>query len=273
MTKPFVYLLEDDAFLAAALVDEMSDLGCRAEHVSHECLHRLNRKRMPDLVIADLFLPIRTESSRQRNPRNVGEGIDALRRARELWPKARLVLLTGIASLDAQKWCDANDVTYLVKPIDRDTLARLLRQRKLRAFVVHGRNRVATKKAVAALKKSNIEPVVLIEQANRGRTVIEKFEGVADTCDAAIVVCSPDDFGGLAMGRAFGRSHARARQNVVFELGYFYGALRRRSGRVVVLEFGDTELPSDISGVVRIDASKTITKIASELRQEFRHLI
>ena len=69
------------------------------------------------------------------------------------------------------------------------------------------------------------------------------------------------------------KAQHRTRQNVVFELGYFYGALRRRSGRVVILEFGETELPSDISGVIRIDATKPIGSISSELKKEFGHLL
>jgi predicted nucleotide-binding protein len=114
--------------------------------------------------------------------------------------------------------------------------------------------------------------VVLLMQPNRGQTVIEKFEAVADTCDGAIVVWSADDFGGLASTGARRKSQSRARQNVVFELGYFYGALRRLTGRVLLLEFGDTELPSDIAGVVRIDATRPIEDIASDLKKEFQHL-
>ncbi len=40
----------------------------------------------------------------------------------------------------------------------------------------------------------------------------------------------------------------RARQNVIFEHGYFIGKLGRK--RVVALVKGDLELPSDISGVL-----------------------
>src|SRR5207248_419877 len=133
--------------------------------------------------------------------------------------------------------------------------------------VVHGRSKPSREKAVAALKKARIEPVVLLQQPNLGRTVIEKFEAVADTCDTAVVVWSPDDFGGLQSSGLKKLSQSRARQNVVFELGYFYGAIRRRSGSVVVLEFGDTELPSDIAGVVRIDGTMPISKVAADLKK------
>lgn len=44
--------------------------------------------------------------------------------------------------------------------------------------------------------------------------------------------------------------HLRARQNVVFELGYFIGRLKRK--HVVALVKGDIEIPSDIAGVAYI---------------------
>ena len=96
---------------------------------------------------------------------------------------------------------------------------------------------------------------------------------MADTCDVAVVVWSPDDFGGLASAPTGTPSRSRTRQNVVLELGYFYGALRRRSGRVVILEFGDTELPSDLGGVIRIDATRPLAAVVADLRQEFAELL
>lgn len=43
----------------------------------------------------------------------------------------------------------------------------------------------------------------------------------------------------------------RARQNVVLELGYFIGKLGR--DRVIVLNKGGVEKPSDVAGVMYID--------------------
>src|SRR5439155_11025554 len=123
----------------------------------------------------DLFIPLGTLPMSTAT-RHAGRGVEALRRAKRKWSKSRLVLITGMTSLDAQKWCGENDVTYLVKPIGTGTLERLLGGRNLRAFVVHGRNEKDRKKAVSALQKTNIDPVALMLQPARGRTVIEKFE-------------------------------------------------------------------------------------------------
>ncbi len=268
--KPLVYVLEDDVYLASAIAADLRDLGCKVEALRDAKSLRFKKGATPTLVISDFYVPSGSKGKLVRGQRHSGNGIEALRTARQKWPKTHLVLMTGMPSSDAQKWCGENGVAYHVKPMTRGALERHLRLRRLRAFVVHGRNNAHRKKAVNALKEARIDPVVLMLQPNRGHTVIEKFEAIADTCDAAVAVWSPDDFGKLATGTS-GKN--RARQNVVFELGYFYGALRRLSGRVVLLEFGDTELPSDIAGVVRIDATRPLKEVVRELRREFENLL
>ena len=57
--------------------------------------------------------------------------------------------------------------------------------------------------------------------------------------------------------------------NVLLELGYFLGTLRRTSGRVVVLRKGDVEIPSDLAGVVYIDISGGVQAAAPEIIVEF----
>ncbi|HET6332086.1 MAG TPA: nucleotide-binding protein, partial [Polyangiales bacterium] len=93
-----------------------------------------------------------------------------------------------------------------------------------RVFVVHGRDESAKEAVARFLAKLDLEPIILHEQPNQGRTVIEKFEGSADV-DFAVVLLTPDDTGELADGS--GEPKPRARQNVIFELGYFVGRLGR----------------------------------------------
>lgn len=59
---------------------------------------------------------------------------------------------------------------------------------------------------------------------------------------------TPDDLGGSAAAPA---QAARARQNVIFELGYFAGKLGR--GRACLLRKGEIEIPSDLYGVIYKD--------------------
>ena len=119
-------------------------------------------------------------------------------------------------------------------------------------FVVHGHDG-ATKETVARFLRKLVgrEPVILHEQPDRGRTVIEKFEDHAALAACAIVLLTGDDVGGVAGGD----QRPRARQNVVLEMGFFLGKLGR--GRVVILHEADVELPSDLHGVlyVQLDTS------------------
>ena len=62
----------------------------------------------------------------------------------------------------------------------------------------------------------------------------------------------------------------RARQNVLFEYGYFLGALRRTSGRVILLHKGRCELPSDITGIVPIDITAGVEAAGVQIQNEVR---
>jgi predicted nucleotide-binding protein len=116
-----------------------------------------------------------------------------------------------------------------------------------RIFIVHGRDDAAKETVARFIDKLRLEPIILHEQPNAGRTIIEKLEGHLDV-DFAVVLLTPDDVGALAT--APDQVRPRARQNVVLELGLFLAALSRR--RVCALHRGDVELPSDYDGVVYI---------------------
>jgi predicted nucleotide-binding protein len=108
---------------------------------------------------------------------------------------------------------------------------------------------------------------VLWERASLGRTVIEKFEYYASRSDIAFVVATPDDLARLANDPVYDGS-PRARQNVIFEYGYFCGYFKRLSGRVILLHKGLLELPSDVSGVVYIDISAGVESVGEQIRTE-----
>jgi predicted nucleotide-binding protein len=117
-----------------------------------------------------------------------------------------------------------------------------------RVFVVHGHDD-GTKETVARyLTKLGLEAVILHEQPNQGRTVIEKFEDHA-VVDFAVALFTPDDIGYPASSPE--KARPRARQNVVLELGFFMAMLGRQ--RVCVLYRGDVEVPSDYAGVLYIE--------------------
>lgn len=111
-------------------------------------------------------------------------------------------------------------------------------------FLVHGHDEAVTSAVARFLERLDLHPIILHEQPNLGRTIIEKFEAHADV-GFAVVLLTPDDVGGLA---STGKLNPRARQNVILELGYFIGKLGR--AKVCALYAEGVEIPSDIHGVL-----------------------
>ena len=114
-----------------------------------------------------------------------------------------------------------------------------------KVFLVHGHDISAKESVARFLEKLQLTPVILHEQANEGRTIIEKFEAYADV-GYAVVLLTPDDVGATSSSPE--KLAGRARQNVILELGYFTGKLGRR--RVCGLFKPGVEVPSDFHGVL-----------------------
>ena len=131
-------------------------------------------------------------------------------------------------------------------------------------FVIHGRDEGTRAMVARFLEQLNLKPVILDEQSNQGLTIIEKFERHAQV-GFAVALLTPDDVGALQDSRD--DLKPRARQNVVFELGYFFGQLGRE--RVCALMKGNVEIPSDYSGVVYIplDDGGWKMKLIEELKK------
>ena len=114
-----------------------------------------------------------------------------------------------------------------------------------KVFVVHGHDEAAKEAVARFLHKIDLQPIILHEQSSGGRTIIEKIEFYG-AVDFAVVLLTPDDVGAARTDRA--KLNDRARQNVIFELGYFISRLGRE--RVCALKKGNVEVLSDFAGVV-----------------------
>lgn len=119
-------------------------------------------------------------------------------------------------------------------------------------FIVHGHDRAAKSEVARFVEKLGPEVTVLDEQPGGGQTIIEKFEAYASNAGFAIVLLTPDDVGAAKDKRD--NLNPRARQNVIFEMGYFVKGLGR--GSVCAMSSEEVELPSDLAGVeyIRLDA-------------------
>ena len=137
-------------------------------------------------------------------------------------------------------------------------------------FVVHGRDDGTRETVARFLQKIDFRPIILHEQPSHGSTIIEKFERHVQAV-FAIALFMPDDVGALASKASDLKS--RARQNVVFEFGYFIGLLGRE--RVCAIVGNGVEVPSDYDGVVYIkldDAGAWKMELVREMKAAGLHV-
>lgn len=113
-------------------------------------------------------------------------------------------------------------------------------------FIVHGHDEEMKSSVKALILQLGLNPIILSEEPNGGKTIIEKFEDNSQRVDFAIVLMSDQDDQGCEIG--INDFRPRARQNVILELGYFIGKLGRRK-HVCVLKKAGVEEPSDILGI------------------------
>ncbi len=129
-----------------------------------------------------------------------------------------------------------------------------------KVFIVHGHDGEVKEALARLVERQGIKPVILSEQANKGQTIIEKFEDNSDV-SCAICLFTADDEGKAEKEKEYNK---RARQNVVFEAGYFMGKLGREN--VVIIADDSIEIPSDINGIVYANRNNWKFDVLKELR-------
>jgi predicted nucleotide-binding protein len=143
------------------------------------------------------------------------------------------------------------------------------------------------------LLEFGLSPLVLHEEASGGLTLAEKLEKYSKDVGYAFVILTPEDVGGhrdemrqklggdtpflsrsvtLLGGKVTDQVlelfEPRARQNVIFEMGYFWGLLERK--RVCCLLKGNVEKPSDIEGIVFVPFKDSIEEIQVKIMRELK---
>ncbi|MFA6054750.1 MAG: nucleotide-binding protein [Thermodesulfovibrionales bacterium] len=122
-----------------------------------------------------------------------------------------------------------------------------------KVFIVHGHNEAARESVARLITQIGLDPIILHEQPNKGKTIIEKFVDYSDV-GFAVVILTADDRGGKTDDSPDAYK-PRARQNVILELGFFLGRIGRE--RVCALYEEGVEIPSDYDGVVFVPLDKS----------------
>lgn len=272
-----VLIVEDDVFYAGRLGEMLSDNNIEAvyAHTAQEAL--AIRAESYDAAIIDVMLPNDPAVSGISSEESRGgflTGVAVARRLRNSRLNLKIVLITSdVWGSECEQWAKSQGIPIAFKSDGprgiRGALQRLgvLNARSApRAFIVHGHDEVALLQLKNYLQNTLHwpEPLVLREQPNCGKTIIEKFEGSSGQIDCVFVLLTPDDV--MTLGSS--NERRRSRQNVIFELGFFLGQLGRQSGRIIVLHKGPNELPSDIQGIVWIGIDNGIDAAGEQIRKE-----
>ena len=116
--------------------------------------------------------------------------------------------------------------------------------RSVKVFVAHGRDLLAREAVTQVLRELGLAPVVLGNIVRVGENWLEGLETASRDVEFAVVIFKGDDWG--ALWSSSEAQTARARQNVLFELGFMIGKLGR--SKVCVLYEEGVEVPSDYAG-------------------------
>lgn len=109
-----------------------------------------------------------------------------------------------------------------------------------KVFIVHGHDTLLKTETQLLLARAGVNNVVLHEQPDKGRTIIDKLIEEGKDSNFAIAILSPDDM--------LNDGTQRARQNVILEIGYFMGQLGKERVRLIVRD--NIEIPSDLQGIL-----------------------
>ncbi|MGH6911958.1 MAG: TIR domain-containing protein, partial [Phenylobacterium sp.] len=169
--------------------------------------------------------------------------------AMSLPPERRSILTEPVTFSFAGAPSDPVAPPPVTAPGTTSRTAEVSTEAQTRVFLVHGRDEAAKDTVTLFLERLGLEVIILHEQANGGRTLLSKFIEEASTVTFAVVLMTGDDRGRLATDTRVPPS-PRARQNVVFELGFFIGL--KGPAKVCALVAPDVEPPSDFEAVVYV---------------------
>lgn len=275
----------DDDLAMDILTENLRYRGHEAFRIcsADEALRKIKRLASTDLIVLDIIMPWPSETKKRELTGSHNAGMEVFREIRVTNPEIPIIVYS--ATQDASLisvLLDDPTTTFLPKfeAYSIRDLVSLIHKRLGQEeaqllptpFIVHGRNKTE-KLALKNYLQNTLhfpEPIILHEQPNLGQTIIEKFEEYAARSSFVFVLLTPDDLD--ANPDDNNEEKRRARQNVIFEMGYFLGTLGRESGRVILLYLGPLELPSDLAGVVYIDISKGIESASEEIRREIENV-
>jgi len=272
---------EDDIYVIEAMAEHFkyNNIDVYLASTPKEAVQYLENPNIRiDLAICDIMLKVDPSDLDIDSDNYSGRrsGLQFARYIKEKYPKIKIVGFSVVQDPDVTNWFQRYGAGFFNKPMfpsdfleEIETILYPKRpKRKPKIFIVHGQDHQVLYEVKNYLQNTLQlgEPVILREQPSLGKTIIEKFEDESKNIDLVFVLLTPDDK--VSPKNSTDVVKMRARQNVIFELGFFYSKMQRKKGKTILLHKGQVELPSDISGVIYIDISRGVESASEEIRRE-----
>ncbi|EUJ31459.1 nucleotide-binding protein [Listeria cornellensis] len=129
-------------------------------------------------------------------------------------------------------------------------------------FVIHGHSK-DTVELQSILGLMGKEPITIKELDDNNMSFIDKIEKYSNVRHA-VALLTPDDWGAKKECNQI-LMRGRARQNVIFELGYFFGKIGKAN--TICLVKGEVDLPSDLDGLGNIRYQDSLNEVSAKLQQ------
>lgn len=251
----------------------------RLRKTAADALEHLQEIANSDIIVLDIMMewPAAFSAGTPRAVRSTG--IVLYRKIRELNPNVKIIIYSVFRDDALLSTISRDRNGKFVSKLDGRKLSEIaniieefigLLPNRPMVFIVHGHDDAGKLELKNYLQNTlgMHEPIILHEQPNLGRLILEKLEDYAMQSGLVFVLLTPDD---VCLNNGTNDERRRARQNVIFELGYFLGIYGRRSGRIILLHRGPLDIPSDISGLIYIDISHGVEAAGEQIRREIQH--
>ncbi len=131
-------------------------------------------------------------------------------------------------------------------------------------FIIHGHDEAKWRELEKLLRDDfGLNPYILSELPDMGKTIIEKFEHYANECSYAFAIFTPDD-----IIENNGVKYFQARPNVIFELGWFCSFLGRDRVCILFKDGENSSIFSDFQGVIQKRFIKSISEVYRDIKME-----
>ena len=138
-----------------------------------------------------------------------------------------------------------------------------------KVFIVHGHNTKILEELKDFLDRYGIKPVILSDEPDKGKMVMEKFEYHAGYSGFTFVIMTKDD---IVTVMENAKTYKQGRPNVFFELGWFCGRFGRRD-RIRILKEKGAKIHSDLRGILTLNFCESLKegKIFEKIKGDLEH--